>query len=154
VERARLALAREQPAQALVALETLSPVPEGRADFWLMKGSAHLGLGQLDAAEKAFAAAQPLAPGNAQIAVQRAILKQEKGDHAGALQILQDAAARDSSVPEIYLNLGYSQQELGAFSDARRSFRIFLRTTEGRSLYAQQREAVSRWLRQFSAVSQ
>jgi len=153
VERARVALSREQYPQALDALETLSPVPERRPDFWLVKGSAHLGLGQLAAAEQAFASAQPLAPGNAQIAVQRAIIKQEEGDHASALQILQDAAVRHPDVPEIFLNQGYSQQALGAIPDARRSFHIFLRMTEGRSLYAQQRQAVSQWLGQFSSNS-
>jgi tetratricopeptide (TPR) repeat protein len=125
-------------------------VPERRADYWLVKGSAHLGLGQLDLAEKAFAAAQPLAPDNAQIAVQRAIIQQENGDHASALQILEDAATRHPDVPEIFLNQGYSQQALGAVRDARRSFRIFLKISEGRSLYGEQRKAVKQWLAQFS----
>jgi len=153
VEDARLALSRGQYQQALAALETLSPVPERRPDFWLVKGSAHLGLGQLDAAEQAFASAQPLAPDNAQIAVQRAIIKQEKGDHASALKILQDAASRHPDVPEIFLNQGYSQQALGTLPDAIRSFRIFLRMTEGSPLYAEQRKAVNQWLAQFSSIS-
>ena len=151
VERARLALARGQYQEALGALQTLSPEPEGRSDFWLMKGSAQLGLGQLDAAEKAFESAKLLAPWNAQIVVQQAIVKQEKGDHASALQLLEYAASLDPSAPEVYLNQGYSQLELGAVRDAARSFRIFLRTTEGRSLYAEQRRAVSRWLAQISS---
>ena len=153
VERARVALSLGQYQQALEVLSSLSPAPEGRADFWLMKGSAHLALGQLDPAETAFASAQPLAPGNAQIAVQRAILKQEKGDHASALQILAEAASRHPSVPEIFLNLGYSQQELGAERDAGRSYRIFLRMTEGRSLYAEQRKTVELWLAQSRSTS-
>ncbi len=153
VERAQLALSRGQYQQALAALDTLSPVPERRADFWLLKGSAHLGLGQLDPAGKAFASAQLLAPDNAQIAVQWAILEQEKGDHASALRILEDAATRHSDVPEIFLNEGYSQQELGVMQDAARSYRAFLRMTEGRSLYAEQRKTVNQWLAQFSSTS-
>ena len=148
VEKARVALSMGRYPEALELLGSLSPVPERRADFWLMKGSAHLALGQLDLAETAFASAQPLAPDNVQISVQIAILKQEKGDHAGALQILADAASRHPNVPEIFLNQGYSQQELGALRDAGRSFRIFLRMTEGRSLYAEQRRAIEEWLAQ------
>jgi len=152
LEEARLALSRGQYQQALSSLETLSPKPKHRADFWLIKGSIHLGLGQLELAEQAFASAQALAPGNPQIAVQRAIINQEKGDHAVALQILRDAATLHSNVPEIYLNQGYSLQALGNERDAGRSFRVFLRLTEGRSLYAGQRKVVNEWLTQISFI--
>lgn len=152
IEQARLALSRGRYQQALSALEPLEPVPENRVDFWFIKGSAHLGLGQLDLAETAFASAQALAPNNAQLAVQQAILKQEQGDHASALQILEDAAIRHPNMPEIFLNRGYSQQALGAVRDARRSFRIFLNLTEGRSLYSQQRAVVEAWLAQASSI--
>jgi len=153
VDRARVALSRGQYQQALAALEKLSPVPERRADFWLMKGSAHLALRQLEPAEKALAAAQLLAPDSADVAVQRAILEQEKGDNASALQILKDAATRHPDVPEVFLNEGYSQQELGAMQDAARSYRVFLSMTEGRSLYVAQRQAVHQWLAQFLSAS-
>jgi tetratricopeptide (TPR) repeat protein len=153
LEQARIALSRGQYPQALDALQAVAPVPGKRADFWLLKGSSHLGLGQLDLAEEGFTKAQPLAPGNAQIAIQLAILKQEKNDHEGALKILAEAAARHPNMPEIYLNQGYSQLELGATRDAGHSFRIFLRLTEGRSLYAEQRKAVNRWLAQTASIS-
>lgn len=149
VELGRIALSRGQYEQALRAVDALHPVPEPRADLWLIKGSAHLGLGQLDRAESAFASAHSLAPNNVQIAVQRAIIKQEKGDHPEAVKLLQDAAALHPDVPEVHLNLGYSQLTLGAMRDAKSSFRIFLRLTEGRSLYKQQRQAVNEWLAQF-----
>ena len=148
VEQARVALSQGRYVEALTVLNGLDPAPADRADFWLMKGSAHLGLGQLGPAETAFAAAQPLAPANAQIAVQRAILKQEQDDHAGALRILEEASSRHPDVPEVFLNQGYSQQELGAVREAGHSYRIFLRLTEGRSLYADQRRAVRQWLAQ------
>ena len=153
IEQAGYALSRGRYQQALVALEKLSPVPERRIDYWLIKGNAHLRIGQLDSAEKALALAQALAPMNAQIAVQRAILQQEKGDHVTALQILKDAGERNPNVPEIFLNQGYSEQALGAVQDARRSFRIFLRITEGRSLYTEQRKLVNEWLAQFPSTS-
>jgi Tetratricopeptide repeat len=154
IEQARRALSRASYQQALSALQSLDPAPENRADFWLIKGSAHLGMGQLDLAEVAFASAQGLAPDNAQIAVQLAILKQEKGDHAGALQILESEAVRHPNLPEIHLNKGYSLQALGAVRDAKRSFRTFLEMTESRSLYSSQRMAVKEWLAQVSPIQE
>ena len=151
IGQARVALSRGQYQQALSVLEALAPVPENRADYWLIKGSAHLGIGQLEPAGMAFASAQSLAPGNAQIAVQQAVLQQEKGDHISALQILKSASIRHPNVPEIFLNQGYSQQALGAVQDAKRSFREFLQMTEGRSLYLQQRKLIKEWLAQVSA---
>jgi len=152
IEQARLALSRGRYQQALSTLESLDPVPEKRADFWLIKGSAHLGNGQYDLAEKGFTSAQALAPDNAQIAVQQAILNQEKGDHASALEILKGAAARHPNVPEVFLNLGYSQQALGAQQAAKHSFRTFLRMTENRSLYLEQRKVVKEWLAQVFSI--
>jgi Flp pilus assembly protein TadD len=146
LEQARLALSRGQYFQALAVMESISAVPDNRADFWLIKGSVHLGLGQLDLAEESFELAQALVPGHAQTLVQLAVLKQEKGDHASALRLLKDAARRHRDVPEIYLNLGYSQQALGVFDEAGRSFKIFLDMTEGRSVYSEQRTMVSQWV--------
>jgi len=154
IEQARLALSRARYQRALSTLETLKRVPDNRADYWLIKGSAHLGIGQLDLAEMAFASAQELVPDNAQIAVQQAILKQEKGDHAGALQILKGATVRHPNVPEIFLNQGYSQQASGFEREARRSFRAFLKLTEGRSVYEPQRRAVKEWLAPVSSIQE
>jgi tetratricopeptide (TPR) repeat protein len=146
LQQARSALSRGQYFQALADLESIWPVPDNRADFWLIKGSIHLGLGQLDLAEESFQLAHALVPGHAQTSVQLAVLKQEKGDHAGALSLLKDAARRHRDVPEIYLNLGYSQQALGEFAKAGRSFKIFLDVTEGRTVYSEQRKMVSQWV--------
>ncbi len=154
IEQARVSLSRGRYQHALSTLERVGSVPDNRPDFWLVKGSAHLGIGQLDQAETAFDAAQALAPYNAQIAVQRAILKQERGDHAAALQILELFADRNPNVPEIFLNQGYSHQALGSTREARRSFRTFLIMTEGRSLYQPQRRVVEAWLAQVSAVGE
>ena len=152
MEEARLSLSRGRYHQALSVLAVLQPLPENRADYWVIKGSAHLGLGQLDEADKSFSSAQTLAPDNAQIAVQQAIIRQEQGDHLGALEILNGAANSHPDVPEIYLNQGYSQLALGADLQSRRSFRTFLAMTENRTLYQQQRMAVKQWLAQFSTM--
>jgi hypothetical protein len=61
-------------------------------------------------------------------------------------------AIRHPDVPEIYLNQGYSEYALGAVRDAERSFRAFLKLTESRSLYVQQRQVVTEWLAQVSSL--
>lgn len=151
IDRARVALSRGYYTQALSILDSLD-TDSNRADFWLVKGSAHLGLAELEDAEAAFAAAQHLAPDNVHLAVQRAVVKQEQGDHVGALEILAAAEKDNPDVPEIYLNKGYSYYALGAVREAKRSFRVFLRLTENRSLYAGQRGAVESWLQQVAAI--
>lgn len=152
IERARLSLARGDYQQAIMVLDPLLEDAPKRADYWFLKGSAHLGMGQLEQADMAFAASKAIAPDNVQIAIQQAIVKQEQKDHVAALQILQAASAMYAEVPEIYLNQGYSQLALGAELEARRSFRTFLRMTEDRSLYTQNRLAVKNWLQRSSAI--
>ncbi len=152
VDEARVALASGRYFQALSVLQRIESTPELGPDFWMMKGSAHLGLGQLDLAQASFDSAAELLPGSPHVAVQQAIVLQERGDHEGALRILADASGSHPNVPEIFLNKGYSEQALGATSEARRSFRAFLLLTEGRAIYSGQREVVSRWLRSQSVA--
>lgn len=148
IGNAQQALSQGNYLGALTALESLpAPLPD-RADLWLVKGSAHLALGQLDLADAAFRAAHTLMPNNALVMVQQAVLAQERGEHAAALEILEDAAARHPQVPEIFLNKGFSEQALGNVAQARRSFRTFADMTEHRSLYANQRRTVVQWLAQ------
>ncbi|TNE79773.1 MAG: tetratricopeptide repeat protein [Gammaproteobacteria bacterium] len=101
---------------------------------------------QLNQAEEAFEAAQTLLPDQPQIAVQLAIINQEKGDHEKAIKILSKAAESHPNVPEIFLNQGYSLLTLGAVREAEHNFRIFMRMTERRAVYTEQRQAVKQWL--------
>jgi Flp pilus assembly protein TadD len=153
VDEARQALAHGNYSQALAALESDADVPEYRADYWLVKGSAYLALGMLESAERCLNKAGSAAPGNPQVAVQLAIVIQERDDHAAALQILAEAAAENAHVPEIFLNMGYSQLAIGAESEAQRSFRTFMKLTRDRSRYRQQREALERWLQQAAVAA-
>lgn len=148
IERARLALSRGSYGLALATLAELEDAPEDRSEFWFIKGSAHLGLGQLAIAEDALSAARALAPMSAQVVVQLSILHQEKGEHARAVAMLEEAAIHHAQVPEIYLNLGYSQLALGDEGRARKSFRTFLELTSDSAIYAQQRVALANWLSQ------
>ena len=146
IDRARVALSRGHYGLALSTLAELTEAPEERSEYWFIKGSAHLGLGQLEPAEFALSAARSLAPQSAQVVVQLSILHQEKEQHALAVEMLRDAASLHPGVPEIYLNLGYSQLALGADSEARVSFRIFLELTKDSAFYTAQRVAIAQWL--------
>ena len=153
VDEARNALSRGNYSHALAVLESVPEVSERRADYWLVKGSAHLALGMLEAAESSLVKAGSVAPDNPQVAVQLAIVKQEQNDHPAALRILAEAATKNAHVPEIFLNMGYSQIAVGAQPDAQRSFRTFMKLTRDRSRYQQQREALERWLQQASVAT-
>ncbi|MGV6807364.1 MAG: hypothetical protein ACWA5K_05620 [bacterium] len=152
LRQARIALSLGDYQKSLSKLDSLVTPPEFRGDYWLIKGSAHLGLGQLALAEKSFEAAKVLAPENAQIVVQLAILNQEKGDHQAAVLLLEDASSKHHDVPEVFLNLGFSQQAVGENSAAERSFNTFMKMTRGRALYETQRQVVKEWLTYFDAL--
>ena len=76
IDRARVALSRGNYGLALSTLAALAEAPEERSEYWFVKGSAHLGLGQLAPAEFALSAARSLAPQSAQVVVQLSILFQ------------------------------------------------------------------------------
>ncbi|MEJ1959826.1 MAG: tetratricopeptide repeat protein [Nitrosomonadales bacterium] len=62
-----------------------------RWEGWFWMGTAQLAQGQMDAADSALEHAGKLNPKVAQIWVQRAIVAQERGDHAMAVRLLNEA---------------------------------------------------------------
>jgi tetratricopeptide (TPR) repeat protein len=108
--------------------------------FWL--GTAQLALGQQDAAENALERASKLNPKDARIWVQRAIVAQERGEHAEAIRLLGEARERSPKSPQIFLNLGYSNDALGQSAEADNNYRRFLALTEGNNAYSSQRKSL------------
>ena len=108
--------------------------------FWL--GTAQLAQGQMSASESALEHASKLNPKVAQIWVQRAIVAQERGDHAAAVKLLNEAHELSPKSPQIYLNLGYSNDALGLTEEANKNYLRFLSLTEGDSTYALQRKSI------------
>jgi tetratricopeptide (TPR) repeat protein len=113
-----------------------------RWESWFWLGTAQLAQGQMGMAEAALERASKLNPKVAQIWVQRAIAAQERGDHATAVRLLNEARELAPKSPQIYLNLGYSNDSLGATAEAEKNYLRFLSLTEGDSSYATQRKPV------------
>jgi tetratricopeptide (TPR) repeat protein len=113
-----------------------------RWESWFWLGTAQLAQGQMDAAGTALEHASRLNPGVAQVWVQRAIVAQERGDHAAAVRLLGEARDLSPNSPKIYLNLGYSNDALGLSAEAEKNYRRFLALTEGDEAYALQRKPV------------
>jgi Flp pilus assembly protein TadD len=67
---------------------------------------------------------------------------QERGDHAAAVRLLGEARELAPKSPQIYLNLGYSNDALNLTAEAERNYRHFLSMTEGDNSYAEQRKHV------------
>ena len=122
--------------------QTLARDFPGRWEGWFWLGTAQLAQGRMDAAETALETASNLNPTVAEIWVQRAIVAQERGDHASAIRLLEQARELSPKSPKIYLNLGYSNEALGLTAEAEKNYLRFLSLTEGDSSYALQRKPI------------
>ena len=70
-----------------------------------------------------------------QIWVQLAIVAQQRGNHTQALQLLGEAKRLNAQMPEVHLNIAFSQDSLGEHQHAAvYAYRMFLKLTEGKSL--------------------
>ena len=112
--------------------------------FWL--GTAYLGNGELVEADHALSEALRRDPAQPQLWIQRAIIAQERGEHARALGWLREARNLSPQAPEVHLNIGYSAEAMGLREEAAKAYRDFLRFTEGRESFASQRTWVTRRL--------
>lgn len=133
--------AEDYPEVSKIA-QTLTRDFSERWEGWFWLGTAQLAQGQMDAAEAVLERASKLNPKVAQIWVQRAIVAQERGDHAAAVKLLNEARELSPKSPQIYLNLGYSNDALGLTAEAEKNYIRFLSLTEGDSTYALQRKPI------------
>jgi len=122
--------------------QTLTQDFPERWETWFWLGTAQIAQGQMDAAETALERASKLNPKVSQIWVQRAIVAQERGDHVAAVKLLNEARELSPKSPQIYLNLGYSNDALGLTAEADKNYLRFLSLTEGDSAYALQRKPI------------
>jgi tetratricopeptide (TPR) repeat protein len=113
-----------------------------RWEAWFWLGTALLARGQTIEADAALEQAGKLNPKVAAVWVQRAVVAQERGDHAAALRLLAEARELSPKSPQIYLNLGYSNDALGLPAEAKRNYRYFMLLTDGDIAYLLQRTLV------------
>ena len=109
--------------------------------FWM--GSAKLGLGLYNEADNYFKNALAINAEIPQLWTQRAIISQEKDDHISALRFLQKAKTLAPNIPEVILNIAYSNDALGDRNGAVLAYREFLSLTRGNGAFTQQRLAVN-----------
>ena len=135
-------LKAEDYAGAGKGAQTLARDFPERWEGWFWLGTAQLAQGQMDAAGIALERASKLNPKMAQIWVQRAIVAQERGDHGIAVKLLNEARELAPKSPQIYLNLGFSNDALGLTAEADKNYIRFLSLTEGNGTYALQRKPI------------
>lgn len=123
---ARTAIGEGRPE---VAAQLLEAWPNGgdswEIQFWI--GTAQLLGGRLDAATDALDQASSLQPGVAEIWVQRAVVEQERGRPALALQLLEVAAQLNPDQAITWLNAGLAYESLGDPVKARGAYGRFLK---------------------------
>jgi Flp pilus assembly protein TadD len=129
-------------AAAGINAQTLARDFPERWEPWFWLGTAQLAQGQKDAAETALEHASRLDPKVARVWIQRAIVAQERDDHAAAVRLLNEARELAPNSPQIYLNLGYSNDALNLSAEAEKNYRHFLSLTEGDNSYSEQRKHV------------
>ncbi|RMH33607.1 MAG: tetratricopeptide repeat protein [Nitrospirae bacterium] len=154
----RLNLARRfiRKGQFARALTILNAIGDSSPSSWALqfwKGTALLGLGRLDEADAAFARALAIDDGIPSLWVQRAVVSQQSGNHARALDYLRQAELLAPDLPEVLLNLGYSLEAEGFMALARRYYRRFLLVTQGRARYRRVYETIEARLADWSRPS-
>lgn len=133
------------------AIRRLAPFKSRTLDDWqpwFWSATANLGLGRLDAARTDLEGALSRGSDVAAIWVQEAVLEQELGNHAGAVQLLQVALSKSPADAQIHLNLAYSFEHLGEFDRALSAYQNYLTSS-----VSTQRSLRGRVLRRISALS-
>ena len=128
------------------AVNILNPIIENYVATWkvyLLIGTAYLGLNELDKAEKYLDKGLAVTGKQPQLWLQRAVVEQQRGDHGTALQLLKEAQKLAPAMPEVQLNIGYSNDTMGdRLLEAKTAYKLFLDLTEGNSAYFTVRKKV------------
>lgn len=133
------------------AIRRLAPFKSRTLDDWqpwFWSATANLGLGRLDAARTDLEGALSRGSDVSEIWVQEAVLEQELGNHAGAIQLLQVALSKAPADAQIHLNLAYSFEHLGEFGRALSAYQNYLTSS-----VSSQRSLRARVLRRISVLS-
>lgn len=139
--------------RALAILKTIVEPSSSSWALWFWKGTALLGLEQLQEADAAFARALDIDDTIPALWVQRAVVSQQSGNHALALDYLRQAELLAPDRPEVLLNLAYSLEAEGFRPLAESYYRRFLLVTQGQTRYRAIHEKVIAHLTAWSRPS-
>ncbi len=132
------------------AIDILKPIIDRQEETWdtyLLMGAACLGLGELDYAEIYSEMGLAMNGKVPQLWLQCAIVEQQRGKHEAALRILNEAEELAPDIPEMQLNIGYSNDAIGNQKLSVKAYNSFLKLTEGNSAYMMIRYKVLERLR-------
>lgn len=132
-------LARGEHASALEAAQKLE---RNVGETWRTRylvGVSLLGANRWSEAAAALAQAQKQQPKHMLAALYHSVALQEMNDHARAIEVLDQALQSHPRAPELWLNLGHSQQNLGNQAEALKAYRRFMELSAQRSDLASQR---------------
>jgi hypothetical protein len=135
VEEARRLIYRGEYASAIERLQPLFAQAPDNGEPYLLMGTAHLGAGNLDAAEEFLNQGIAVDGARSSLWVQLALVAQQRGTNARALQYLAEARRLSPESPDVWLNIGYSSDMLGDYKSAANAYRTFLRYSEGKGEY-------------------
>ncbi len=127
------------------AVEVLQPMfasPPRRWQPYFLMGTAYLGLGDLVKADSYLIQGIAVDGKQTGLWVQRAVVAQQKGQDEVALRFLYEAERLNSSLPEIQLNKGFSNDKLGRVKEAVKAYRSFLSLSEGNQGFTETRRKI------------
>lgn len=138
-------------ARAVALLTPLINASPQEWEPWFWMGTAELGLGNMDEADRYFIEGLARNSTVPELWVQRALVVQQRGNYAESVELLRQAEILAPDLPEVALNLGYSLDGMERRDAALRYYQRFLTLTEGNPAYLSARKMV---LQRVSALSQ
>ena len=126
----------------MTLLEPMFLQPPQQWEPWFWRGTAQLGLGKLQMAEEAFLEGLARDSTIPHLWIQRALVSQQRGHYAEAVESLRQAELLSPDLPEVQLNLGYSLELQGELPLAIGHYQTFLKLTEGSRTFLSARKKV------------
>lgn len=140
--RAQQLIKKRRYSQALTVLQPAFKKPPERWEAWFWMGTAQLGLGHLDEAERSFMEGLARDATIPHLWVQRALVGQQRGQFGEAIEALRQAELLAPELPAVQLNLAFTLETRGNKKSAIEHYHTFLALTEGRPGYRTARKKV------------
>lgn len=140
--RVQQLIKKRRYSQALTVLQPAFKKPPEGWEAWFWMGTAQLGLGHLDEAERSFMEGLARNATIPHLWVQRALVGQQRGQFGEAIEALRQAELLAPELPEVQLNLAFTLETRGNKKLAIEHYHTFLALTEGQPGYRTARKKV------------